>query len=220
MTMPQVPDDATAESYWEPIYLERATPAEAVPSNSDLLAAEVAGLQPGRALDLGCAEGGDVIWLAQQGWDVLGVDVSSTALAKGAEHAEVAGVSDRTRWEQHDLSATFPDGEFDLVSAQFLHTPVAGDSQRTTILRQAMRAVAPGGRLMVMSHTGWPTWMTESPHEVDFATPEELLASVGLPREGWTVVRNERVPRDFPGPEGQPGTRDDAVLHVRRDEAV
>ena len=217
MTMPHVPDDATAESYWEPIYLERATSAEDVPSNGDLLVAEVAGLRPGQALDLGCAEGGDVIWLARQGWQVLGVDVSPTALAKGAEHAQVAGVADRIRWEQHDLSATFPEGEFDLVSAQFLHTPVAGDAQRTAILQRAMQAVAPGGHLMVMSHSGWPTWMTEPPHEVDFATPQELLASVGLPDDAWTIVRNELVHRPSVGPEGQQGTHADAVLHVRRD---
>ena len=41
------------------------------------LADVVTGLQPGRALDLGSGEGGDVIWLAQHGWRATGLDVST-----------------------------------------------------------------------------------------------------------------------------------------------
>jgi 2-polyprenyl-3-methyl-5-hydroxy-6-metoxy-1,4-benzoquinol methylase len=42
----------------------------------------VASLTPGRAVDLGCGEGADAIWLARQGWRVLGVDISPTAVAR------------------------------------------------------------------------------------------------------------------------------------------
>ena len=66
------------------------------------LVAEVSGLAPGNALDVGCGEGGDVIWLAQQGWHVTGADFSANGLARAAHHAEQAGVADQTDWWQVD----------------------------------------------------------------------------------------------------------------------
>ena len=60
------------------------------------------------------------MWLAEQGWQVTGVDISDTALARAAAHAAERGLTDRVRFEQINLSESFPDGRFDLVSAQFL----------------------------------------------------------------------------------------------------
>ncbi|WP_338037967.1 class I SAM-dependent methyltransferase [Nocardiopsis halophila] len=45
-----------------------------------VLVAEVEGLAPGRALDLGCGEGADAVWLAERGWHVAAVDISQVAL--------------------------------------------------------------------------------------------------------------------------------------------
>lgn len=47
-------------------------------------------LSPGRALDVGCGEGADSLWLAQQGWRVTGVDIAQSALSKTRAHAAVA----------------------------------------------------------------------------------------------------------------------------------
>ncbi|MDT7576084.1 MAG: hypothetical protein QOH17_2417, partial [Pseudonocardiales bacterium] len=60
------------------------------------LVAEVAQLRPGRVLDVGCGEGADAVWLAQQGWDVTALDVSQVALERAALHARQAGVT--VRW--------------------------------------------------------------------------------------------------------------------------
>src|SRR5687768_14452181 len=49
-----------------------------------VLVAEVADLAPGRALDVGCGEGADALWLARRGWQVTGVDISETALRRAA----------------------------------------------------------------------------------------------------------------------------------------
>ena len=54
--------------------------------------AELTGLPPGRALDLGAGEGRNAIWLAEQGWDVTAVDFSAVGLDKGRAVAARRGV--------------------------------------------------------------------------------------------------------------------------------
>ena len=60
----------------------------------------VADLTPGRALDLGCGEGADAVWLAERGWDVVAVDISDTALGRAREAARSRGVADRIEFVQ------------------------------------------------------------------------------------------------------------------------
>ena len=90
------------------------------------LVEHAADLPPGVAVDVGCGEGADVVWLAERGWRVTGVDVSVVALEKAERHAGEAGVADRTSWLHADLVAgdALPGGA-DLVSAQYLHVPDA-----------------------------------------------------------------------------------------------
>ncbi|WKN49425.1 class I SAM-dependent methyltransferase [Nocardioides sp. Arc9.136] len=112
------------------------------------LVEQVADLAPGRAVDVGCGEGADAVWLAQQGWQVTGVDVSPVALQKAAAHAAAAGVT--VEWALVDLVA----GEglpatYDLVSAHFLHPPV---ELRGDVLRRLGAAVTVGGTLLYVGH--------------------------------------------------------------------
>lgn len=79
--------DNAAERFWDEHYLTHARPWSGV-ANATVV--EVASRLPiGRSLDLGCGNGGDPIWLAQQGWQATGVDVSGAVLdvarAKAAE---------------------------------------------------------------------------------------------------------------------------------------
>ena len=115
-----------------------------------VLAAEAADLAPGRAVDLGCGEGGDAIWLAERGWQVTGIDFSETGLARAAAHAAERGVADRIEWRRSDLRSWTPEGEqWDLVTSHFLHLLDDGMLEAT---RQMARAVAPGGTLLVVGH--------------------------------------------------------------------
>ncbi|MFE3138271.1 class I SAM-dependent methyltransferase [Streptomyces scopuliridis] len=204
--------DVPADQFWEDFY--RAKDAVWSGDANPMLVREVTGLASGTALDLGCGEGADAIWLARGGWRVTAVDVSSTALDRAAGHAAAAGVAERIDWQRHDLGLSFPTGAFDLVSAQFLHSPV--EIPRDRILRSAASAVAPGGTLLVAGHAGWPSWADDDTPDFHFPTTEEVLAALDLPAGQWRVERQETLERSLSAPDGRPGTRTDNLLRVRR----
>ncbi|MFI6100149.1 class I SAM-dependent methyltransferase [Lentzea sp. NPDC051213] len=199
----------TAQEFWESFYSERDQVWSGKPN--PLLVREAAHLTPGSALDIGCAEGGDAVWLAARGWRVLGVDVSQVALDRAVKHASDAGVEIAV--ERHDLKVTFPEGEYDLVSAQFLHSPVEEDGERDSILRKASEAVAPGGYLIVGGHAGAPSWSEHQDYY--FPTTKDVLDHLRL-TDNWIVVTDEVVEREITGPDGQAETRKDNVLTVKR----
>ncbi len=74
------------------------------------LVAQTADLAPGTALDAGCGEGADAIWLARHGWTVTAVDVSAVALARAGGYAAAAGdeIARRITWQQADLRSWDP----------------------------------------------------------------------------------------------------------------
>ena len=110
----------------------------------------VPGLAPGTALDVGCGEGGDVIWLARQGWRVTGADFAANGLARAARRAEEAGVARQVEWWQVDARHFDAGGRtWDLVTTHFLHPPSGG---MVEVTRRLAAAVAPGGHLLVVGH--------------------------------------------------------------------
>ena len=178
------------------------------------LVAEIADLKPGRALDLGCGEGADAIWLAQQGWTVTAVDISSVALRRAVQHAEDAGVADRIDWQQHELGTSFPSGEFDLVSAQFLHSKT--ELPRDGILRSAAAAVAPGGVLLIEGHMGFPSG-EHNPHpDIHFPAPDEVIDSLALPAGEWETLVSREHERTQVMRDGVLITRRDSTVKLRR----
>mgnify|MGYP001279531064 CR=1 FL=1 len=202
----------SAEQYWEAFYQERDSVWSGRPNR--LLVREVAALPPGSALDLGCGEGADAVWLAEQGWQVTAVDISATALRRAAGRAADAGLAGRIDWQRHDLARSFPAGRFDLVSAQYLHSPVAPADERASILRRAAEAVAPGGILLVVGHASGPSWHAGPP--VRFPTNAEVLAALALAPEQWQIETDEVVTSALTAPDGRPGTRADSILKLRR----
>ncbi len=155
------------------------------------LVAEVSRLTPGTALDVGCGEGGDVIWLARQGWRVTGADFSGNGLARAARHAEEAGVADRIDWWQVDARTFAANGRsYDLVTTQFLHPPEGGMAEVTNRLSEA---VAPGGYLLVVGHAPSEvfTHLSARQRRAMFLA-EDLLT--GLP-EGFEVLVVDQRPR-------------------------
>ena len=196
--------DVEAERFWEDRYRGRERVWSGRPN--PVLVDVVGSLRPGTALDLGCGEGGDAIWLDRQGWRVTAVDVSATALDRAAADAATAGFADRIDFRQHDLALAFPPGAFDLVSAQYLHSPI--EFPRARVLREAASAVTPGGLMLIVDHAsvGPGSW----------AEPEETLAPLDLSPDEWHTERLETREREATGPNEQRATVTDNVIAVRR----
>ena len=178
------------------------------------LVEHVADLTPGRALDVGCGEGADVVWLAGQGWHVTGVDVSPVALARAGVHAAEAGVEDRVELVQVDLvgGQALP-GDQDLVSVQFFHpTEELFDDVYTRI----GAAVAPGGHLLVVAHhpddhaTG-----ARRPHGPALMFAPERLVAV-LDQAAWEIVVAAQPTREQQLADGPVTVRDTVILAKRR----
>jgi len=175
------------------------------------LVAEVSGLEPGTALDVGSGEGGDVIWLAGRGWRVTGADFSANGLARAAAHAEEAGVAGRTEWWQVDAHELDAGGRtWDLVTTHFLHPPDGGMS---AVVARLVTAVAPGGHLLVVGHapSGRHAQMSESHRRAMFLAAD-LVPSLPADFEPLVVEQRPRtVTRD-----GETIEIDDSTLFARR----
>lgn len=208
--------DKDAGQFWEGLYAGRqARSLDATPNAvlADVLTTLGEDLPPGEAVDLGCAEGTDSVWLAGRGWTVLGVDVSATALERSRARAAHAGVPDRVRTERHDLGQSFPSGSFDLVNAQYLQTPL--ELPRARVLGQAAAAVRPHGLLLIVDHASVAPWSWNQDPGT-FPTPRETLATLELDPADWLEYRVEAADREATGPHGQVATVTDNVIALRR----
>lgn len=175
------------------------------------LEAEAAKLTPGTALDVGCGEGGDVIWLARQGWQATGADFSANGLARAAGHAADAGVTEAVDWWQVDARRFAAEGRsYDLVTTHFLHPP---DGGMVAVTGRLAEAVAPGGHLLVVGHAPSPafTQLTES-HRNAMWLAEQLVP--GLPDDFEVLVAEQRPRRAVR--DGVEMEIEDATLLARR----
>lgn len=190
------------EDVWDTRYRESPRLFSGQPNPA--LVAEAADLAPGRALDLGCGEGADAHWLAEQGWQVTAVDVSRIALERAAVSTpnQLAG---RITWTQADIAVNPPRAAgYDLVSAHYL--PLL--REHAAALEALVDSVAPGGTLLYVTHdlTG------REPHPdfdpTDYHQHDDVRALLGA---GWTVEVDGRRPRP-----GHSHHTHDLVLRARR----
>ena len=158
---------------------------------NQFLVVEVVGLAPGRAVDLGCGEGRNAIWLAERGWEVTGVDFSPVGLMKAKRFADRSGV--QVTWIESTVEDwTPPPDGLDLVALLYLQVP---EPARSAALSAAASAVTPGGTLLVVAHDvdnlsrgyGGP----QNP-DVLYAVSDVTEAAV---EEGLTVERAEQATR-------------------------
>jgi SAM-dependent methyltransferase len=178
--------------------------------------ATVAGdLAPGTALDVGCGEGADAIWLAERGWRVTGVDISTVALDRAAAQAAEIGadVAGRTTWAYADVLTWDPaPHRYDLVSAQFIHVP---RPELTALHRRLAAAVRPGGTLLIVGHHPSDLHRVQGRARLaELMFTAEEMATV-LDPDAWDI-RVGTPERPGTGPDGEPVTHRDAVVHAVR----
>lgn len=181
------------------------------------LVEEAAGLPPGTALDLGCGEGRNAIWLATNGWTVTAADFSSVAVDKARSIAAERGVT--VDWHVADVVKWRPRGTFDLVVVLYVQLP---EPERAAMLATATTVLAPGGTLLVVAHSlrnleegfGGPRdpAVLPTPDEVE---AEILAAAAAGSGPGVEIERAGDVERIADTPDG-PRKALDLLVRVRR----
>lgn len=158
------------------------------------LVEQVADLTPGRALDVGCGEGADVVWLAAHGWETTGVDVSLVALERTAEHAAAEGVEVRTLPWDALSGEPLPGGPYDLVVSHFLHLP---EELRAPAYAAMAAALAPGGRLLIVAHhpQDVAAGVRRPPVEL-LVTPDDVVGVLQGLDVDWEVEVAAEAPRE------------------------
>lgn len=176
------------------------------------LTEQVAHLTPGTAIELGCGEGGDAIWLAQHGWTVLATDISTVAVERAREHASDAGVGDRVTFSAADLRTWQPPADgFDLATLQFLHLPA---ETYTDVTRRLAAAVRPGGTLLIVNHDPVDEHLERKHLDRLMLTPAQLAATLDAAQ--WTVeVAETSGPRTVQR-DGETMTIHDAIVRAVR----
>ena len=201
---------AAQAAEWDARYRERDRAMWSGRPNGRLVA-EVAAVTPGAALDVGCGEGADAIWLAQRGWTVTAIDVSEVAIcrAREASYRECASVE----WICGDVLQTpFPASSFELVSMQYPALPKAAGE---ATVRRLLETVRRGGLLLAVYHD------LDNEHRehmkargvdpADYVGVDDLGRLLG---DDFTVELHAVEPRIDPPP-GTPHIAD-VVLRARR----
>jgi SAM-dependent methyltransferase len=214
MSGPQAQPVRHDQAYWDERYRSQDRLWSQEPNR--YLVSEAAGLSPGSALDAGCGEGADALWLAGQGWTVTAVDLSSVALERAAAAAAAAGdeVAGRIAWQQADLTGWDPGRDrFDLVSCQYLHLP---PGQREPLFERLAASVRPGGTLLIGAHhpSDLHTTVRRPKQPELFFTGDEVAAALDPAR--WQIVTNAAPERTVTDHEGRDVTIRDTVLRARR----
>ncbi|MFB0835130.1 class I SAM-dependent methyltransferase [Arthrobacter halodurans] len=205
---PEVPPGAGASDLerWQARYARTraAGPPHDGGAPSSLLAAELGALPGGgrRALDLACGAGRHSVWLAGRGWRVTGVDFAPAGLARARDAAASLPAAARPRFVSADLEGWRPDdGGWDLIVLAYFHLP--------ELLRRVPAWLAPGGRLLVLTHAPEsPAGPANPRYRPTLAGLRESLDASGIALE---YLRADTA--------GDPDVDLVTVVHARRPEA-
>lgn len=182
---------------WDARYTAAAEADDTVWSVSpNAWVAETVGpLDAGTAVDLGCGEGRNAIWLASRGWSVTGVDFSPAGIDVARARSARAGLE--VDWQVADATQWRAQSPVDLVLVAYLHL---NEPELKLALANAVAALAPGGHLVVIGHDR--TNIADGvggPQKPEILYTPELLAEAAF---GLDVQACERVLRPVETPDG------------------
>ncbi|WIM68523.1 class I SAM-dependent methyltransferase [Corynebacterium breve] len=191
-------DPQTNAAEWDERYSESDRMWSGNPNGS--LVALVEEFTPGTAVDVGCGEGADALWLADRGWEVTAIDPSKVAIERAKLHDEHS----RVNWLVAGVQEATLDGGFDLVVAMY---PAITRGQGEEKL---LDLVAPGGHLLFVHHVIDTETMESHPHFATMVMPDHIehLAN----QAGWNVVISEDRERHVSHGRGAGHTTDRVVL--------
>ena len=177
------------------------------------LAREIASLTPGTALDAGCGEGAEAIWLASEGWQVTAADISTEALSRASERAtQGCAAGERIQWVEADLSVWEPDTQFDLVTTHYAHPamPQLGFYERIS------GWVAPGGTLLIVGHLHTSETPDHGRHPPEEACVTTASITAGLDTTRWDIVTAAETRRTITDRAGRTIQLDDVIVRATR----
>jgi SAM-dependent methyltransferase len=208
------PDIHFTQEFWDERYRSADRLWSGQPNAQ--LVAQTADLPAGDALDAGCGEGADAIWLASRGWTVTAVDVSAVALDRAARHAAATDdqVPARITWQREDLLSWEPAPErFDLVTAHFMHLP---EPDLRAMHRRLAAAVRPGGTLLVVGHHPDDVHANLRPGGPGHMFPSATDVAAVLEADSWEIFVAGAIEREATDLDGRPATAKDTVLRAVR----
>lgn len=208
-------ENLTPQESWNNLYSEREQVWSGKPNAT--LVALIERHQPATVLDLGCGEGGDVIWLAQRGWTATGIDISDVAIERARQAAEKLGVE--AEFVAADLAEWRTGKKFNLIVSSFMQSHF-DDLDRIGIFRAALELLNVGGELVSISHAGMPSFVKkDDPRREKMENlPQPLVEAHTLTEndDHFEVKLAETRSRTVTSPDGEEGTIDDGVLVIKR----
>jgi 2-polyprenyl-3-methyl-5-hydroxy-6-metoxy-1,4-benzoquinol methylase len=197
--------------YWESHWDERpdGEPTPGIDANRYVIG-ELADLPSGTALDAGCGEGGDALWLASRGWSVTGADISRTALERAAARAVRVTAASSIEWLQADLTTWRPPSAFDLVMTSYAHPT----TPQLEFYERISNWVAPGGTLLVVAHLHEPGPDAHHGHPAAASVTAAAIIAT-LPADLWRIETEGQHTREVATEHGVRTLRDAVVRATR-----
>jgi len=205
-------DEPFWEKHWE--QAPRSEPgAGRTTGPNPYLVRETRGLPRGTALDAGCGEGDEAIWLASRGWKVTAADISGDALARAAARAGARATEDGldcdVQWLRADLTVWDPGTAFDLVTTHYAHSSIP----QLAFYDRLSGWVAPGGTLLIVGHLHTAGFGHEPPAEAS-VTLTDVTGVLDVTK--WMVVTAEEHSRTATSTGGGVVPLRDVVLRATR----
>jgi SAM-dependent methyltransferase len=199
--------------FWEAHWQQTSASAPSHdPGPNPYLEREIAALVPSSALDAGCGEGAEAIWLAAHAWNVTAADISSSALSRAAERAAAAPITGHLQWVEADLSEWEPGVQFDLVMTHYAHPAIA----QLAFYERIAAWVAPGGTLLIVGHLHSSRTPGHENLHPDEASVTAASVTGLIDATDWTVITADEPERTVTNREGRTVTLHDVVVRATR----
>jgi SAM-dependent methyltransferase len=183
--------DPRTRDFWNGKFKDPNTAYRRQPS--PLLVESIRGRKPGTAIDLGMGDGRNAVYLALQGWQVTGVDLSDVAVAQARQHAADGGVKLEAILDGLD-HYDFGRNRWDLITLFYVHAWYEGAWPRST--ERIREALKPGGLLVMEGFAGEERFMFQSNQLLrDFDDLHVVRYQDTMDEAEWNPGRQSRLVR-------------------------